>query len=166
MNASQLEVEYKGMEDRHELYAKFGIAAEAAQLFETDLGTLLLCLKALDNGWHLVPDGEAALEALNQIDGSTLGRMLHNLKRYIKIERDLDDVFMSALVARNQLSHGFFERHNFKIQTEYGRKEMISELEGLHRELYLAWRSASELLTIVTEVVRRGGERITDELDP
>ena len=60
MSGSQLALEYESMMDRHELYAKYGIAAEAAQLFETELGTLLLCLRALDNGWHLVPDGEAA----------------------------------------------------------------------------------------------------------
>lgn len=160
MSVSQLEVEYEGMADRHELYAKFGIAAEAAQLFETDLGTLLLCLKGLDNGWHIVPDGEAARELLEQIDSSTLGRLLHNLKQYIKIEGDLEKGFMSALAARNRLSHGFFERHNLKIQTEDGRIEMISDLDGLHSELFLAWRSASELLTIITEVVRRIGAGI------
>lgn len=160
MNASQLELEYIGMADRHELYAKFGIAAEAAQLFETDLGTLLLCLKALDNDWHVVPDGDAAREVLDQIDGSTLGRLLHNLKRYIKIEGDLAEGFMSALAARNRLSHGFFERHNFNIQTELGRREMISDLDDLHSKLFLAWRSASGILTITSEVVRRGGAGI------
>lgn len=30
---------------RDELYAKFGIATEAAQLFETERGTLLLCAR-------------------------------------------------------------------------------------------------------------------------
>lgn len=50
MSGSQLEVEYEGMADRHELYAKYGIAAEAAQLFETELGTLLLGLRGLDEG--------------------------------------------------------------------------------------------------------------------
>lgn len=102
----------------------------------------------------------AAQEGLDQIDSSTLGRLLNNLKRYLKIEGDLEEGFMSALEARNRLSHGFFERHNFKIQTEDGRKEMISDLDGLHSKLFLAWRSASDLLTIITEVVRRGGEGV------
>ena len=80
MSGSRLEVEYERMTDRHELYAKYGIAAEVAQLFETELGTLLLGLRGLDEGWHLVPNGEAAGKLLNQIDRSTLGRLLHNLK--------------------------------------------------------------------------------------
>ena len=158
MSGSQLKVEYEGMADRHELYAKFGIAAEAAQLFETDLGTLLLCLRALDNGWHLVPDGEAARQVVDEIDRSTLGRLLHNLKRHIKIEGDLEEGFMSALAARNQLSHGFFEKHNFKIQTEEGRREMIADLDRLHGELFAAWRAADKLTTIISAAVRHGAE--------
>jgi hypothetical protein len=33
-----------------ELYAKFGQVSEAAQLLETDLGTMLLFLEAVDEG--------------------------------------------------------------------------------------------------------------------
>jgi len=65
MSGSQLAVEYESMADRRELYAKYGIAAEAAQLFETELGTLLLALRGLENDWHLVPDGAAAKAVLD-----------------------------------------------------------------------------------------------------
>jgi hypothetical protein len=159
MSTSQLDVEYKSMRERHELYAKFGIAAEAAQLFETELGTLLLCLRALDNGWHIVPDGGAAQQVLNEIDRSTLGRLLHNLKRHIKIEGSLEGTFLSALEARNRLSHGFFERHNFKIQTEDGRREMVADLDSLHAELFAAWQATVNLTTIISAVVRHGAIR-------
>ncbi|QCI94527.1 hypothetical protein [Novosphingobium sp. EMRT-2] len=158
MSGSQLNVEYEGMADRHELYAKYGIAAEAAQLFETELGTLLLCLRALDEGWHIMPEGEAAREVLDTIDRSTLGRALNDLKRHITIEGDLEEGFSSALKARNQLMHGFFERHNFKIQTEDGRKEMIADLDSLHGELFVAWRAADKLVTIISAVVRLRAE--------
>lgn len=149
------------MLDRHELYAKYGIAAEAAQLFETDLGTLLLSVWALENGWHVVPDGAAAREVLNSIDRSTLGRVLNDLKRYIRISTEFEDVFLLGLRARNHLMHGFFERHNFKIQTAEGRKEMIVDLDNLHRELFAAWRLADTFVAIIAEVVREGtsGER-------
>ena len=68
---------------------------------------------------------------------------------------------MSALEARNRLSHGFFERHNLKIQTEDGRRKMIADLDCLHRELFLAWRTASDLSTIIVDVVERGGEGVS-----
>jgi len=158
MGGSQLDVEYDGMRDRHELYAKYGIAAEAAQLFETELGTLLLCLRALEHGWDVVPDGEAAREVLNEIDRSTLGRLLHNLRRHINIEGALEEEFALALDARNRLMHGFFERHNFKIQSEQGRREMIEDLKNLHKKLCTAWQTADKLTTIISAVVRHGAK--------
>ena len=42
------------------LYAKFGITAEAAQLFETELGTVLLSAQGLEHGWHIAPDRKKA----------------------------------------------------------------------------------------------------------
>lgn len=158
MSVSQLQVEYEGMADRQELYAKYGIAAEAAQLFETELSTLLLALRGLENDWHLVPDGAAAREVLDSIDRSTLGRVLNDLKRHITIEGNLEEAFSSALKARNRLMHGFFERHNFKIQTEDGRREMIADLDGLHGELFAAWRAADKLTTIISAVVRHAAQ--------
>ena len=158
MSGSQLEVEYEGMADRHELYVKYGIAAEAAQLFETELGTLLLCLRALDEGWHVVPDGEAATQVLASIDRSTLGRLLHDLRRHITIEGELEEGFLSALEARNRLMHGFFERHNFRIQTEEGRRVMTLDLDRLHGECFAAWRVADKLTTIIATIVRHGAE--------
>ena len=154
MSGSQLEAEYEGMADRYELYAKYGIAAEAAQLFETELGTLLLGVRGLHEGWHILPDGEAARVVLDEIDRSTLGRLLHSLKRHIKIESDLEEGFASALEARNRLMHGLFERHNFKIQTEEGRRAMIADLDALHGELFAAWRAADKLTTITTAIAR------------
>jgi hypothetical protein len=154
MTGSQLDAEYEGMADRRELYAKYGITAEAAQLFETELGTLLLGLRGLDEGWHIIPDGQAARRVLDEIDRSTLGRLLQSLKRYIKIDSDLEEAFASALEARNRLMHGFFERHNFKIQTEVGRQIMNADLDRLHSELLAAWQAAGDLTTILEAAVR------------
>lgn len=61
------------MATRKELYAKFGETAEAAQLFETELGTLLFVLSAFENGWHVTPDPKAARKTLDQIEAPPLG---------------------------------------------------------------------------------------------
>jgi hypothetical protein len=143
------------MATRSELYAKFGVTAEAAQLFETELGTLLLWARDLENGWHVTPDGEAARAVLSEIDRSTLGQLLTNLKKHVKLDDDLGSRFASALRARNRLNHGFFERHNFKIQTDEGRDTMVADLETLHDELFHAWQIASAMTAIA---IRANGE--------
>ena len=151
--SSQLSVEYESMAERHELYAKFGIAAEAAQLFETELSTLLLCLRALEHGWNVLPDGESAKAALDEIDRSTLGRHLRSLKGRVELKDDLEARLSSALEARNRLTHGFYERHNFKIQTDTGRAEMIADLDLLHAELFNAWQIAGAITDIISEAI-------------
>ncbi len=136
------------MATRDELYAKFGITAEAAQLFETELGTLILCAQGIENNWHIKPDGEAARKALDDISRSTLGRLLGSLKIHVNLENDLADQFSSALQARNRLFHGFFEKHDFKIQSDEGRDVMVDDLELLHNEIFNAWRTASAMATL------------------
>lgn len=147
------------MATREELYAKFGITAEAAQLFETELGTLILCSQALEHGWHVAPDGEKARAALHEIDRSTLGRLLTTLKGRVRLEGGLVDRFDLALKARNRLNHGFYERHNFKIQTDEGRDVMIADLEALHEELFQAWRIAGAMTSLVSEFMREDAAR-------
>lgn len=143
------------MATRDELYAKFGITAEAAQLFETELGTLLLSVTALENGWHLTPDPKKARKALDEIEAHTLGRLLGVLKGKVAFDEHLGERFASALKARNRLNHGFYERHNFKIQTDEGRDAMIAALEELHEELFQAWQVASGLTTATAELVAK-----------
>ncbi len=141
------------------MYAKFGITAEAGQLFETELGTLLLCLQAMENGWHFAPDREKGRAVLLEIDRSTLGRLLRDLKRRVRLEGDLEERLSSALDARNRLNHGFYERHNFRIQTDEGRDEMMADLEALHDELFEAWRIAGAMASLVSSFMARGSGR-------
>lgn len=143
------------MATRNELYAKFGITAEAAQLFETELGTLLLCVRGLESGWHVVPDMESTRDLLCEIDRSTLGGVLTKLKRYVEFDDDLSVRFASALAARNRLNHGFYERHSFKIQTDEGRDEMMADLEALHDELFSAWQLAGVMTSLASDAIMR-----------
>ena len=147
------------MATRDELYAKFGITAEAAQLFETEIGTLLLCARGLESGWHVVPDGTSGRDLLGEIDRSTLGRLLTKLNRHVEIDDNLSASFASALAARNRLNHGFYERHNFRIQTDDGRDVMMADLDALHDELFAAWRLAGAMTSLASEVIVRERER-------
>ncbi len=143
------------MATRDDLYAKFGITAEAAQLFETGLGTLLLCARGLECGWHAVPDGESTSDVLREIDRSTLGGLLSKLRRYVQFDDNLSTRFASALSARNRLNHGFYERHNFEIQTDDGRDKMIADLQALHDELFAAWQIAIAMTSIAVDAFLR-----------
>ena len=141
------------MATRDELYAKFGITAEAAQLFETELGTLLLFAKGMKGGWHLTPDPDAGRKLLAEIDSHTLGRLLGRVRGEIEFADELEAELLSALKARNLLNHGFYERHNFKIQTDEGRALMVDDLENLHTELFQIWRKLSAITAACMKVM-------------
>ncbi len=141
------------MATRDELYCKFGLAAEAGQLFETELGTLLLMARGLSGRWHLAPDVEAGRKLLKEIDSHTLGRLLGRVKDMISFDDHLEAQFQAALNARNRLNHGFFEEHNFRIQTDDGRDLMVEDLETLHAELFEAWQVVSSITKVVMEVL-------------
>ncbi|GGE02403.1 hypothetical protein GCM10011390_21590 [Aureimonas endophytica] len=149
------------MATRDELYAKFGVTAEAAQLFETALGTLILCVRGLEEGWHAEPDGEAARRLLLDIDRKTLGGLLANLRESFLFDDDLTDLFATALNCRNRVNHGFFERHNYAIATAEGRDAMVADLEQSHQRLFDAWQMASRITTAFNEAFLAAREQAT-----
>lgn len=135
------------MATREEVYGKFGITAEAGQLFETELGTLLLSAQGTMGSWHITPDPEAGRKLVTDINSHTLGRLIGRIRKIISFDEELDASLMSALKARNRLNHGFFERHNFRIDTDDGRDFMMDDLEALHIELFTAWQLVSAITT-------------------
>ncbi len=138
---------------RDEVYTKFGITAEAAQLFETELGTLLLGAKGIEEEWHSQPDGESARKMLDGINDATLGQLLSRLRTFVDVNDEIANRFKSALKTRNRLFHGFFERHNFKIETDAGRDKMIADLEALHVELFGAWQIAGAMSSLMMKAI-------------
>jgi len=154
------------MATRDELYAKFGVTAEAAQLFETELGTLILCVRGLEEGWHAEPDGDAAMRLLLDIDRKTLGGLLAKLRESFLFDEDLTDLFATAPNLRNRLNHGFFERHNYAIGTPEGRDAMIADLEESHQRLFDAWQMAGRITTAFQEEFFAAREQATGIPNP
>ena len=130
------------MATREEVYAKFGLTAEAAQLFETELDTILLAREGEERGWHLQADPEKAAEFYEKLNRKTLGQILASLREYLDLDEEVAASFELALKARNRLNHGFFERHNFAIWADSRRDAMIAELETMHSQLAHAYEIA------------------------
>lgn len=139
------------MATRDELYAKFGITAEAAQLFETALGTLLLGAEGLKGEWAEKPEPLAATEKYAKINRNTLGQLLRSARTVVDFDEDLVDIFGEALDARNKVMHGFYLRHNFATQTDEGRDSMIEDLEEKHTLLFNAWQIADQLSGVLLD---------------
>jgi len=134
-----------------DVYRKFGEAAEAAQLLETDLGTMLLFFGVVDEGLispALEVDSKAATDLLQRINGRTLGQLLRNSKRHTDALNELEPLLARALEERNRLAHSFYRQHNLRRNSDAGRAIMLTDLEFIHATLLAAWKAVNLLLGI------------------
>ena len=124
-----------------EVYCKFGETSEAAQLLETELGTILLTVGAIDAGLLEQPDKARASELFKFINRQTLGQLLKSLNRSSDSLEHLETILESALSERNRLSHTFYRQHNFRRNSDEGRALMMNDLESIHDTLLEAYKA-------------------------
>lgn len=146
-----------------DVYCKFGEVSEAAQLLETELGTMLLLSGAVAEGFvtpTLEVDSEAASEFLRQINRQTLGQLIRNAKRYTDALVRLEAVLFKALKERNRLSHHFYRQHNFRRNSEEGRAIMLKDLESIHETLLSAYKAVMLLSGTDLDALAAAGEPV------
>jgi hypothetical protein len=123
-----------------DVYRKFGAASEAAQLLETQLGTMVLITRGSDAGLFESANPHAARKLYDQVNKDTLGQLLRQASG---LHDDLDqaaDLLTRALAERNRLAHSFFRQHNFRRNSDSGRALMLQDLESLHDTLLEAYK--------------------------
>ena len=128
-----------------DVYRKFGETAEAAQLIETELGTMLLQLRCEDEGLMDNKDPARASDILGCIDRHTLGQLLKSLNNHTQSLDALADVLSKALQERNRLFHSFYRNHNFRRNSDEGRAAMLEDLEAIHSALLDAYKAVLAL---------------------
>jgi hypothetical protein len=139
-----------------DVYEKFGFAAEAAQLLETELGTMLLIAGAVDASLINNPDPARARELLSFINKQTLGQLLRSLHRTTDSLDALETQLNKALVERNRLFHSFYRQHNFRRNSDDGRLLMLQDLESIHSTILDAYKAVMLLQGIDLDKVETG----------
>jgi hypothetical protein len=124
-----------------DVYWKFGYAAEAAQLLETELGNMLIEHGVIEENFVDHPDPNRATELLRQINKHTLGQLISKLKAKNQSIANLEDVLATALDERNRLFHSFYRQHNFRRNSDEGRQRMLDDLESIHKKLLDAYKA-------------------------
>ena len=124
-----------------EVYRKFGEVSEAAQLLETELGTLLLTHKCIDGGLLDHPNAIRATAIYDRINKQTLGALVRSLGSIVDSIDDLEKLLSEAVASRNRLTHSFYLQHNFRRNSHDGRDVMLCDLEAIHEELLEAYKA-------------------------
>ena len=124
-----------------EVYRKFGEVCEAAQLLETELGSLLLTHKCIDGGLLEDPNALRATAIYDRINKQTLGALVRSLGSIGDSIDDLEELLSDAVASRNRLTHSFYLQHNFRRNSDNGRDVMLCDLEAIHEELLEAYKA-------------------------
>ena len=126
-----------------EVYRKFGEVSEAAQLLETELGTMLLEHKCIDAGLLERPSSQRATAIYTQINKQTLGQLIRSFGTIGHSVEDLEQLLLDALASRNRLTHTFYLEHNLRRNSDDGREVMLHDLEAMHDHLLEAYKAVS-----------------------
>lgn len=129
-----------------EVYCKFGETAEAAQLLETELGTLLFGLNAMAESLFETKNSERAAELLDSVNRSTFGQLLKRLGKETDVLDSLEKQLTHALGERNRLSHAYYRQHNLRRHSSAGRDIMLRDLEQMHETLLNAYKAVMLLV--------------------
>jgi len=148
-----------------DIYRKFGEASEAAQIVETDLGTMLLFFGVVDKGL-LAPtlhvEGEGATALMRRIDRQTFGQLLKNTKPHTAALDQLEPLLSKALDERNRLAHSFYRQHNFRKNSKAGRAIMMEDLEAIHETFIEAMKALSLLSGVDLDALAKQMEKASD----
>jgi hypothetical protein len=123
-----------------DVYRKFGQVAEAAQLLETQLGTMLLLSRGAEHGLFTEPNPELASELYSTINRRTLGQLIKGVNSTQSLDA-LESVLSNGLRDRNRLFHSFYREHNFRRNSGDGRAVMLNDLETMHDTLIGAYKA-------------------------
>lgn len=129
------------MPNLDDVYRKFGETSEAAQLLETELGTILLLNHCIEAGLLESPDSDKAAEIYRKIDRHTLGQLIKKLDLSDTSGVQLQELLSQALSVRNRLAHSFYLRHNLRRNSSAGCEIMMQDLESMHETLLEAYKA-------------------------
>lgn len=134
-----------------DVYRKFGETSEAAQLLETELGTMLLEITTIEADLINSPDSERATEIYKKVNRHTLGQLIKKLGKKKCDVNKLENLLSQALGTRNKLAHSFYLQHNLRRNSEEGRTIMMNDLEVMHDQLLDAYKAVMLLQGIDLE---------------
>ena len=136
---------------RDDVYRKFGETSEAAQLLETELGTLLLEGKLVEDGLLENPDPASATALYDRINRQTLGQLIRSLGLVATSAVEIERMLRDALAAPNRLVHSFYLKHNLRLHSDDGRELMLRDLESIHETLLDAYKVVLALCGVDVE---------------
>ncbi len=116
---------------QREVYARFGLTAFKAQVFDHDLVNLLSMARSVDQ-----PMARDQLDAtFAALFTKTSGSLVNTAAKESRLGVEDLDICQRAVDERNRLIHHFFRHHAENFMTSAGQQRMLDDLAGIARLL-------------------------------
>lgn len=131
---------------QRETYARFGLAAYHAQVFENGIVNLIALAEmyAKRSGKPMTTEDVDALHAA--LYSYTAGRLVNRLAEVLPQQRDLIERYREAVRERNRLMHHFFRDHNEDFMTTLGMQRMVDDADAIRDVLESADRVTTSII--------------------
>ncbi|MEH3135562.1 MAG: hypothetical protein PGN30_11260 [Mycolicibacterium neoaurum] len=111
-----------------EVYARFGLVAFKAQVFDHALVNLLTVAGSIDK--RMTQDEvDKCFETLFK---KTSGQLVHDVSDQSRLKAGDLDICRSAVTERNRLIHRFFREHAENFMTNRGQQSMLDDLGEIY----------------------------------
>jgi hypothetical protein len=128
-----------------EIYAAAGLALRWAQLFESEIVTVVLVYGVSRGKFEVRSEAE---EFIRKAEKRPLTQLLHETLQRVKFEPDVSGTFEEAISARNFLVHSFFWNRSEAFADVRHQSQLLEEL----RELTQLFFSAHKFAEIVRDM--------------
>lgn len=150
--------------DLYKLYAEYGIAAEKAQVLETEAGNVCLFSVVFFVGTDDINEEKKEFfkQLVQDVNRRTLGNLLKQIQKIVNFDPEIIELVDGALEKRNYLTHHFFRKHNFAINSEKGRSKMTTELKEIQAHLDKAHASLSSISSLFEQLIGIDSKNASD----
>jgi hypothetical protein len=109
------------------VFTWFGVAAAAAQTFETSLATFTIIMHLSEIPGRI--PSNLTENPFKSLEKKTMGRVLSQAREIISFHKSLDESLQEAVNTRNYLFHHFFPSNSSKMESEVGRGVIVEDLQ-------------------------------------
>lgn len=149
---------------QHEVFARFGLAAYMAQVFEAALMNLIVVAYLATGRFN---SDDAFERLVNRLQQLTAGQRLTQVRNLGFVSENLAARAADCVRLRNRLAHHFFWDHSLRFMTNPGMQEMLEELDTARDQFESIASKIRQLVVKIGTPVGVSNDRIeavTDEL--
>jgi hypothetical protein len=142
------------------IYEQIGGVVQSSQQMEFAIGFSLTLLKQLNSHQFSDEEFEGSMDLFSE---KTLGRLIGEFKKHIRIEENAIEALRLTLDERNYIIHRFFNENVEKLASIEGRKWVLKRIRQARKNINLGYVVLDSVVHILVKASGLNMEQIIEE---